>query len=292
MKKYILFLLIITSFYACNKGEAMLEERVAGEILASSEADFSKMEEPPAPPPPPQVDQVKFVKPVVANAEEVTQDIEQKIIKEGNLRYETSDLEATFSQIQSALEANKAKIENDNAGKDDNTLYRRLLIRVPSKNFDSFLKTISKGVSYFDTKEVSSRDVTTEYIDIDARLKAKKTLENRYLELLKKATKVSEILEIEAQLSAIREEIDSKQGQMNYLQNQVSFSTINIEFYKTVAPDSGATISYGSKIWNAFKSGFNSFSSFFVSLISVWPFLIIIGGLGYFIRKRFTKKTV
>lgn len=277
MKKYILFLFLLLIFVNCKKNESELEDSVSAVKLES---------------PPPPATQVKLVKSVVANAPEISQDIEQKIIKEGNLRYETSDLEATFSQIQSALKANQAKIENDNAGKDYNTLYRRLLIRVPSKNFDSFLQSISKGVSYFDTKEISSRDVTTEYIDIDARLKAKKVLENRYLELLKKAAKVSEILEIEAQLSAIREEIESKQGQLNYLQNQVSFSTLNVEFYKTVAPDSGATVSYGSKIWNAIKSGFNSFSGFLIGLISIWPFLIFFGVLGYFIRKRFKKKTV
>ena len=125
-----------------------------------------------------------------------------------------------------------------------------------------FLKDISKGVAYFDNKEISSQDVTAEYIDIDARLKAKKVLENRYLELLKKANKVSEILEIEQQLSAIREEIEAKEGQLNYLQNRVSFSTITIEFYKSVANESGITVSYGMKIWTAIKSGFNSISSF------------------------------
>lgn len=269
MKKYILFGLLVIVFLGCKKNE---------ESISNVKPTSIKL--------PPELERK-------ADSDQVQEkNIEQKIIKEGNLRYETSDLEATFSQIQSALKANQAKIENDNAGKDYNTLYRRLLIRVPSKNFDSFLQSISKGVSYFDTKEISSRDVTTEYIDIDARLKAKKVLENRYLELLKKAAKVSEILEIEAQLSAIREEIESKQGQLNYLQNQVSFSTLNVEFYKTVAPDSGATVSYGSKIWNAIKSGFNSFSGFLIGLISIWPFLIFFGVLGYFIRKRFKKKTV
>jgi hypothetical protein len=52
------------------------------------------------------------------------------------------------------------------------------------QNFDLFLKDIQKGVAYFDNKEIL-QDVTAEYIDIDARLKAK-VLENRYLELWKK----------------------------------------------------------------------------------------------------------
>jgi hypothetical protein len=50
------------------------------------------------------------------------------------------------------------------------------------------LKDISRSC-LFDTKEITTR-LTAEYIDIDARLKAK-VLENRYLELLKKQNKVT-----------------------------------------------------------------------------------------------------
>jgi hypothetical protein len=147
-------------------------------------------------------------------------------------------------------------------------------------------------VAYFDNKEISSQDVTEEYIDIDARLKAKKKLENRYLELLTKATKMSEMLAIEAQLSAIREEIEAKEGQLRYMQNRVSLSTISIEFYKTIAVESGVTISYGAKVWNAIKSGFYGISNYFLGVLECWPFIIIAIALFYFIRKRFKKKNI
>ncbi|WP_339919309.1 DUF4349 domain-containing protein [uncultured Flavobacterium sp.] len=285
MKSIILFLLVLISFSSCKKSDS--------EVAAFSMSPNSS-----------ELDQVKFVKPVVANAEEVTEEppinssqkeqktTEQKIIKEANLRFETTDLNSTYNQILKSTTESGGSIQNDTEGKDYGTIFRRLVIRVPSQNFDGFLKNISKGVSYFDNKEISAQDVTTQYIDIDARLKTKKVLENRYIELLKKANKVSEMLEVEAQLSAIREEIEAKQGQFNYLQDRISLSTVTVEFYKPVAPDSGITVSYGMKIWNAVKSGFNSFSSFFISLISVWPFLILLGIVFYFVKKRFKKKTV
>jgi hypothetical protein len=217
--------------------------------------------------------------------------IEQKIIKTGDIKFETNDLGATYTQMVTAVKKHKAIIQNDIEGNEYGSIFRKIIVRVPSKNFDVFLSDISKGVAYFDNKEISSQDVTEEYIDIDARLKAKKVLETRYLELLKKANKVSEMLEIEAQLSAIREEIEAKEGQLRYMQSQISMSTITIEFYKTVANEGGATISYGSKIWNAITSGFNSISSFFIGLLSIWPFLIILAVIVHFIRKRFKKKT-
>jgi hypothetical protein len=218
--------------------------------------------------------------------------IEQKIIKNGNLKFETDNLETTYEEVKKAVKSGNAYIQNDSEGKDYGSIYRRLSVRIPSQNFDSFIKNISTGVPFFDEKKISSQDVTAEYIDLDARLKAKKKLENRYLELLSKATKMSEMLAIEAQLSAIREEIEAKEGQLRYMQNQVSLSTVTIEFYKTTAEESGVTISYGAKIWNSFKSGFYSISSFFLWLLEVWPFIIIAIFLFYFIKKRFKKKNI
>ncbi|OCB71445.1 protein of unknown function [Flavobacterium glycines] len=278
MKNLFLFLIILVFSSSCKKSDDFGKDK----MMSVNEVGTVLL-----PPPPPKVDEVKFVKPVIAKSEE---NIEQKIIKTGDIRFESNDLEETYSQIIAAVKKHHAVIQNDTEGKDNNSVFRRLAVRVPSKNFDLFLDDISKGVTYFDNKEISSQDVTEEYIDVDARLKAKKVLEARYLELLKKANKVSEMLEIEAQLSTIREEIEAKEGQLRYMQSQVSMSTITIEFYKTVANEGGATISYVSKIWNAIKSGFNEISNFFIVLLSIWPFLIILAVILHFIRKRFKKK--
>ncbi|WDF59717.1 DUF4349 domain-containing protein [Flavobacterium sp. KACC 22758] len=219
-----------------------------------------------------------------------TPKIEQKIIKEATLRFETDDLENTFNQIQKAVTAGKATIINDSEGKDYGTVFRNLTVKVPSQNFDHFINDISKGVSYFEIKNISAQDVTEQFIDLTSRLNTKKKLEERYLQILQKAVKVSEILEIEKQISVIREEIEAKEGQLKYLQSRVSESTVTIEFYKTTAEKEGVKISYGSKIWTAVKSGFFSLSDFLISLISVWPFIIIFCVLAYFIRKRFKRK--
>lgn len=276
MKNVVLFLVIVLSFSSCKKSEAVAEDMAITAVKlppkekSAASSLYDKSDSP---------------------AEDDSKVIEQKIIKTGDIKFETNDLGETYSQMITAVKKHNAIIQNDTEGKDYGSVFRKIIVRVPSKNFDAFLTDISKGVSYFDNKEISSQDVTEEYIDIDARLKAKKVLESRYLELLKKANKVSEMLEIEAQLSAIREEIEAKEGQLRYMQSQISMSTITIEFYKTVANEGGATISYGSKIWNAITSGFNSISSFFIGLLSIWPFLIILASAVYYIRKRFKKKT-
>lgn len=219
-----------------------------------------------------------------------TVETEAKIIKTATLRFETQNLETTAGNIKQAIVKFNGQVQSDEERNEYNTVSRSLTIRVPNESFDNFIDEISKGVSYFDRKEISSRDVTEEYIDTQSRIKTKKALEERYLELLKKANKVSEMLEIEKELSEIREEIESKQARLQYLENQVSYSTVYIYFYKTVAEKQGATVSYGAKLGNALKSGFNSLSSFFIGLIQIWPFILIFVIVFILIRRRIKRK--
>jgi len=217
-----------------------------------------------------------------------SQSTSQKIIKTGNLRFETQELEKTHQKILAAVQKVNGYVQRDNTGKNYDSQYHNLTVRVPSENFDTVITAISDGVSYFEEKTISQRDVTEEFVDLNARLKAKRTLEERYLELLAKAKNVKEMLEIERELSKIREEIEAKEGRLHYLQSQVSESTISIYFYKTTA-DRGVTVSYGRKMINAFKNGWSSISEFFLGLLHVWPFIILVV-LGVYIFRRWIKK--
>ena len=271
--KYIFFLFfVLLTFSGCAKHEAPIEDMAISAVKLSpkNESASSELKD--------------------DMAETASPQIPQKIIKEASLRFETNDLQDTFDQIQTAIAANKASIQNDSEGKDYDNVYRNLTVRVPSQNFDAFINAISKGVSYFERKDITSQNVTEQYIDLTTRLKTKRKLEERYLQILQKATKISEILEIEKQISAIREEIEAKEGQLKYLESRVSESTVTIEFYKTIAQKEGVKASYGSKIWTAIQSGFFSLSEFLISLISLWPFIILVCVIAYFIRRRFKRK--
>lgn len=217
---------------------------------------------------------------------------EQKIIKTARLAFETKDVEATHKKILQLAPQYKGLVQSDNSGKDYNRIYKNLIVRVPTENFQQFIEGISEGVEYFDQREISRQDVSEEFVDLEARLKAKRILEERYLELLKKANKVEEMLQIERELSNIREEIEAKQGRLQFLQNQVSMSTVNIEFYKTTA-ETGITQSYGQKMKNALQGGWNGISVFFLGILYLWPLfliaIIIVFILRIFLKKR--KKT-
>ena len=214
---------------------------------------------------------------------------EQKIIKTGVLEFQTQNLSKTYSQIKALLNTYDGYIQTDNSGKNYNRQYQNLQVRIPSKNFEVIIDSIFQSVNYFDTKSISRQDVTEEFIDLTARLKSKRELESRYIQLLSKANTVKEILEIERELSTIREDIEAKQGRLEYLQSQVSYSTLNINFYKEIS-NTGITVSYGTKIVNALKSGWFGISSVFLGILTLWP-LLIVGLVVAIIIRRWLKSS-
>ncbi len=290
MKTLALYLALLLLPMACK--EAVSEDKImmvpdteeaveaAAEVVNSEIAEL---------PPPPREDysDAKMDAPMVVREET----IQPKIIKTANLRFETSNLDESFARVKEALVKYKATVQNDKSEKNYESTYRNITLRVPSTSFDAFIAEISQGVKHFDRKEISAQDVTEEYIDVEARLKTKRILEKRYFELLAKATKISEMLEIEKELSAIREEIEAKEGRLKYLKNQVSMSTVNLEMYTTNPSQSGATVSYFGKMGKAVKGGFNNIATFFLGMLHVWPFILIFVAGFLFLRRRFRRKT-
>jgi hypothetical protein len=240
------------------------------------------------------------MKEVILESSEVYQEIqepevqEQKIIKTARLAYETQDTEAAHKSILQLANQHKGFVQNDNSGKSYNRIFRNMVIRVPAENFQPFIDGVSEGVSSFDQKEISRQDVSEEFVDLEARLKAKRELEKRYLELLKQAKNVKEMLEIERELSNIREEIEAKQGRLQFLQNRVSMSTVSIEFY-TLTSETGITQSYVQKMINSLKGGRDGISVFFLGVLYLWPLFLIVTIVILVLRKilkRNKKKSV
>ena len=212
-------------------------------------------------------------------------ELQRKLIKEGRVEYQTDQIGATRQLVFSAVEKHKGYIASDQEytapGRTSNTL----VIRVPADNFDNLLREATAGVKKFDAREINVKDVTEEFLDIQARLKTKKELEARFLELLKKANTVTEVLEIEKQLAALRADIESVEGRLKYLENQVSLSTLTMTFYESTPVYTGVTADFK----NGFQNGWDNLIQFFVLLTNIWPFIVLglllmIGVITY--RKR------
>lgn len=274
MKTTFYTLLLLVALTACNKKNESENSDTSNAVMLAEPAEA----------------QPNAVADKSANATSAQAISDQKIIKNANLRFEASDLNASANTIFSAVKKYNALVQSDSQNKDVGSISRIITARIPSQNFEGFIADVSKGVAYFDVKDISAEDVTEEYVDVDARIKAKKILEARYFELLKKASKMSDMLEIEKKISEIREEIEAQEGRLRYMQNRVTLSTVTITIYKNVPVETGTTVSYGSKMGNAIASGFNGLSSFFLGLLYIWPFILIFVIAYIIFRKKLKRK--
>lgn len=209
---------------------------------------------------------------------------ERKLIKEGRVEFKTENLKATRQAILTAVEKYKGYVSSDQEfnypGRKSNTV----VVRVPADNFDAFLSDATAGVARFESKTVDVKDVTEEFLDVEARLKTKKALEARYVELLNRAKSVTEILEIEKQLGQLRGDVESVEGRLKYLQNQVSFSTLTMTFYERIPNET----QFGAKFKDGLRNGWDNLIWFLVILANIWPFILI--GVGTFVGLRFFYK--
>ena len=179
----------------------------------------------------------------------------------------------------------QAYISSENAIKNNYSLYNEIEIRVDAQRFDNLVNDLMKLAIYVDYKKISAEDVTDQFVDMQARLKAKTEVEGRLKAILQKARTIQEILEVEKQIKYVREEIETIEGRLKYLSDRVSYSTIKLHIYQDVdyiaAPEKG----FGQKFVKALKAGWDGLQIFILGIFYLWPLWLILGGVLWLILK-------
>jgi hypothetical protein len=287
-----LFLLSAVFLVACDKGNYRHE---AKESISSLDAEPAPMSE-----------KVSFTPPVTSdvagnsendkkqlelNASTPKEKIVEKIRKTADLNITVDDYHQARAAIEKIVKSGRAYISGENEQNNTYSISNSMVIRVANKDFDGMVSNISSIKGNVNSKNVYTEDVTAEFVDITARLKSKKEVEKRYLEILQKANKVSDILEVEDQLRVIREEIEAKEGQLKFLNDQVDYSTINLSFHQDFEYTPEARPGFFGRMGNAFGNGWNGFLSFLVGMMYAWPLWLILTAGGYLLYKFIKRNT-
>jgi len=103
----------------------------------------------------------------------------------------------------------------------------RLTLRIPAAAFRAAVTTLEE-LGKVTHRDVRGEDVTEEYVDVDARLKNKLVLRDRLKQLLDKAVDVKDVLAIETELNRVQGDIDSMEGRIKLLKNQVDLATVTL----------------------------------------------------------------
>jgi hypothetical protein len=261
MKRIVIFFMVILIFsgMSCKNKADYSEAIVASDMAPAAEMDERNM------------------------TKDQTTVIDRRIIKEGEISFETADNNETRKLINKWVKEFNAYISLDNVNDQRYRIENRITIRVPSEKFEALLSKISESAKKLDIKNISATDVTEEYVDIEARLQTKKELENRYKVLLERARTIDEILKIEKQIGDLRTEIESIEGRYKYLNDRISFSTLTVVFYERT----NSAFGFSSKFGQAVKSGWENVLWVLIGLTNLWPFLIILAiVLFVLLRKR------
>jgi hypothetical protein len=197
------------------------------------------------------------------------------------------DLEQARNNINALISRHNGYFANEGLINSDYESAYRLKIRLPSVSFEKFIAEVESGDGEVTFKNIQARDVTAEFIDLETRLSSKREYLKKYNDLLKQAKSVNDILEIEEKARVIQEEIESSEGRLRYLSDQVSLSTLDLTLSKekVFKYHPAKRDNFAERLKQSLASGWLGFVDFLIFLIKLWPFWIIVAMVVWLFRK-------
>jgi len=218
------------------------------------------------------------------------------IIRTAQLALTTKDFDNARSAMETILKRHRGYVGELKVG--GSTGSGRTLtatLRVPADQLDASLTNL-KTLGRVESESQSGQDVTSQYVDLQARLANARNTEQRLTDLLRQRTgKLSDVLEVEQEVDRVRGEIEQMEAERKTMSNQVSFATLNAtitEDYKAqlqVVPPSTST-----RLSNAAVEGYKSMVDGVVGLalflLEDGPTLLLWGAILFFPARLLWKR--
>jgi hypothetical protein len=211
---------------------------------------------------------------------EITTDWDKKIIKTASINLEVKDYSSFYSSLREKVKNTGGYIAQEEQAQSDYKIENSMTIKVPVDQFDNAVVQLTNNAEKINERKITSQDVTTEIVDTKSRMEAKKQVRQRYMDLLSQAKNMNDILSVQSEINGIQEEIESAAGRIEYLSHSSVFSTINLTYYQILNSSAKENEdlkkpSFGEKIKDAFRTGWDIVSSLFIALITIWPLLLV-----------------
>lgn len=208
----------------------------------------------------------------------------EKIIYSSDVTLETTDFDGTVAAVNALITGNGGWMESSSvSGANYNALAKgakmnrsaSYTIRIPNEKFDGIMADLNTlgNVPY---SHVYTENVTAQYYDTQARLTTYQAQEKRLLELLDEAESVSDVIEVENELTEVRYRIESLQTSLRNWDRRVSWSTIYLTVNEVSEYTPEKKISYGKRLANALRYGMEDLGDTFVGFVEVLPVLIFL----------------
>lgn len=203
----------------------------------------------------------------------------QKIIYRASLTMESTDFDTARDTLLAAVEAHGAWLEYSqlSGGADDHDRRANYTVRVPVDQYSAFLTDAGESGSVLNLEE-NAENVTSSYIDLQARIDSLENQRDRLNELADGAETTADLLEIESQLSDVQYQLESYTQQMRTLSGQITYSTVDISL-REVATLTPTGTTFPERMTDAFRGGWSGFLLFIqglvLTLVYLWPLLVV-----------------
>jgi hypothetical protein len=159
--------------------------------------------------------------------------VKRVLVYQAGLKMVVADVGATQRSIQQEAAAAGGYLQEING--------TAIAVRVPTAAFEPVLAWIERLGEVTD-RQVKVNDVTEEMRDLTIRLENAERVRGRLEELLAKAEKMEDTIKLEQELERVTETIELLKGKMQFLKEQVAYSTIRVELNSVRAQGVAATV--------------------------------------------------
>jgi hypothetical protein len=174
-----------------------------------------------------------------------------QIVKTGQLALEVADLDKAVTQGQAAINGIGGYVNSSNRSGTDDSAIASVTYRLPVARWDDALASLRKLGSKTLSEQTDTTDVTSQVIDLQARLDNLKVTETALQAIMAKAVAIPDVIAVETQLSQTEGEIEQLTAQRNHLSDQAAMSTLTVTFQlpgKTVTTQATQDWTLGSQV--------------------------------------------
>jgi Domain of unknown function (DUF4349) len=215
------------------------------------------------------------------------EDWDKKIIRTADISLEIKNYKVFDILFRSTTKALGGYIAQEEQNQSEYKIENLVTIKIPVDVFDDAVSKLVSTDGKILKKEISSEDVTAELVDTKSRMESRKKVRERYLDLLKQAKNMEEILQVQNEINGIQEQVEAAGGRIKYLSHAAAYSTIHLNFYEVLNVSAGniAEPGFGARIAASFKSGLHGFGELLVLLVTFWPLWLFVITGWFLIRK-------
>lgn len=221
------------------------------------------------------------------------------VISAGSVSLEAEDVARTRFEVRKIVDTFRGTVteQETTTGEEGEVTTARLVLRVPSARFADATAALEE-VATLTASTSAGEDVSTEVIDVAARVRAQRRSVERIEALLARAESLQQVVSIESQLARRQADLDSLVAQQTWLADQTSLSTITVYVEQPDAKDDGPDDGTADGFLAGLSDGWDSFVAGGVVVLTVLgfalPWLLVLGVLGLplwlLLRRRTSRK--